>query len=307
VSEKAYYKRPAIIKRELTGICWRARNTYTLTTSAVWASSAAAELNGEGMVRIFTAGITLAVAMSASVLVIGTAQAKDVDPHTSLLCKSYQHIKVTRDGIQYVVRNDNYGHVRECLRNRGGSPNFAVVASGARVAHYEPVAFPDIFVGCSWGVCSRHSGLPLRVDRIRSLVTTWHTTMKSTGTWSAGYDIWFDRKPRKTGQSGGAELMIWLNARGFNASGWPVVTVDGARWYLEHWIASGQGKHWNYIQFHRVTGTTQVTNLRVAPFIAVAERVGLIKRHWWLTSVIAGFEIWRGGVGLGTTQFMVRV
>jgi hypothetical protein len=41
--------------------------------------------------------------------------------------------------------------------------------------------------------------------------------------------------------------------------------------------------------------------------MAAAERRGLMKRSWWLTSVEAGFEIWRGGVGLSTTQFSVHL
>jgi hypothetical protein len=138
-------------------------------------------------------------------------------------------------------------------------------------------------------------------------VTTWHTKTESKGTWSAGYDIWFDRQRSKSGQSGGAELMIWLNAHDFDAGSWPVVKVDGMRWYLEHWVTSGHGKHWNYIQFRRVHGISKVDNLGVKPFIAVARKHGLISRKWWLTSVMAGFEIWRGGVGLRTTNFMVRI
>ncbi len=261
------------------------------------------------MVRLLHAGITL-VAGTAVVGAVFTgtvfAHAKGIDSRDSLLCKSYQHITVSNKGVQYVVRNDNYGHLRECLSNNGGAPNFAVVASGARVEQDEPVAYPNIFVGCNWGICTSHSHLPLRVDRIKSLVTTWHTKTKSKGTWSAGYDIWFDRKRSKSGQSGGAELMIWLNAHNFDAGSWPIVKVEGVRWYLEHWVTSGHGKHWNYIQFRRVHGTSKVNNLGVRPFIAVARKHDLIARQWWLTSVMAGFEIWRGGVGLRTTNFMVH-
>jgi hypothetical protein len=259
------------------------------------------------MVRFLYAGLTAAAAISSTVLGVTQAHARDIDTSTVLLCKDYQHIAVTSKGVQYVVRNDNYGHLAECLRNDGGAANFAVVSSGARVAHNEPVAYPNIFVGCSWGICTSGSGLPLKVSAIKSLSTTWHTTMKSKGTWSAGYDIWFDRHPSKSGQSGGAELMIWLNARGSTAGSWPVVKIDGVGWYLEHWVTSGHGKHWNYIQFRRVKGTTEVTNLNIKPFIATAHTHRLIARRWWLTSVMAGFEIWRGGVGLHTTQFAVNL
>lgn len=224
-----------------------------------------------------------------------------------MLCKDFQHIKVSGSGAEYVVRNDNYGRLGECLSNHDRSTNFSIVRSDAHRRRAEPVAYPNIFVGCSWGVCSSRSGLPLRVGRIRRLVTTWHTTMRAKGTWSAGYDIWFDRKASRSGQSGGAELMIWLNARHFGVGSWPVVTVHQVKYYLEHWVTHGHGKHWNYIQFRRVHPTSKVTRLNVKLFIAAAERDRLINRKWWLVSVMAGFEIWRGGVGLRTTQYRVKV
>jgi Glycosyl hydrolase family 12 len=246
--------------------------------------------------------------LAAAVMSTGAAQAKAPEGRTSTLCRSYQHMVVQRGSSHYVVRNDNFGHTPECLTNRNGSPNFAVASSRAHAkGGPEPVAFPNIFAGCSWGVCSPHTRLPLRISKIKSLLTTWHTKMPSKGSWGAGYDIWFDRKRVTSGQSGGAELMIWLNSRGFGVSSWPVVTVDHQKWHLEHWVTEGHGKKWNYIQFRRVHATKKVTNLNVRAFIAAAERKGLIRNSWWLTSVEAGFEIWRGGVGLSTKSFAVRV
>ena len=254
------------------------------------------------MVRLLAAGLTVVVAMSA-----GVANATPADSRISVLCKDFQHIVVSRQGIHYVVRNDNYGRLDECLSNHDRTTNFSIVKSGAQKRRRDPVAYPNIFVGCSWGVCTPGSRLPLRAGKIRHLTTTWHTTMKAGGTWSAGYDIWFDRKPSRSGQSGGAELMIWLNARDFPVGSWPVVKVHHVKYYLEHWVTRGHGRHWNYIQFRRVHPTSKVTRLKVKPFIAAAERDRLINRKWWLVSVEAGFEIWRGGVGLGTTRYTVKV
>jgi hypothetical protein len=262
------------------------------------------------MGRFLTAGMTVATvsaAVMAVVVSVSAAQAKAPEAHTSTLCKSYEHIVVQRRSEHYVVRNDNFGHFSECLANRNGSPNFAVVTSGARGGPIEPVAFPNIFVGCSWGICSPRTHLPLRVAKIKSLLTTWHTKAKAKGTWGAGYDIWFDRSPVTSGQSGGAELMIWLSSRGVSNNTGPVVKVNGQKWRLEHWVTHGHGKKWNYIQFRRVKPTDKVTKLDVRKFIATAQRRGLIHGSWWLTSVEAGFEIWRGGVGLRTTQFAVHI
>jgi hypothetical protein len=267
----------------------------------------ATDLNGGGMGRFFTTGVMITAAAVAAVMSTDAAQAKAPEVHTSTLCKNYGHMVVQRGDVHYIVRNDNYGHFSECLTNRNGLPNFAVVRSGARGGLIEPVAYPNIFVGCSWGLCSPHTRLPMQVSKVKAVVTTWHTTMKAKGTWGAGYDIWFARRRAISGQSGGAELMIWLNSRGFGANTWPIVTVDHQQWHLEHWVTHGHGKKWNYIQFRRVQSTSKVTNLNVKAFMTAAERSGLMNRSWWLTSVEAGFEIWRGGTGLSTTQFAVHL
>ena len=237
----------------------------------------------------------------------GRQAARKVRP--AVLCGSYQHITTTPDkGVRYVIRNDDYGHKEECISNQRDAPNFTVVQSAARVDHAEPVAFPNIFLGCSWGVCSPGSVLPARVSRLRSLTTSWSTTERATGTWAVGYDIWFDRVRRITGQSRGAELMIWLDSRGTASAGrWPVVVVRHVRYRMAHWRTGDRGKSWTYIQFRRATPTSRVARLDVRAFVRVAERDGLIRPRWWLTSVEAGFEIWRGGVGLRTTGFAVRV
>lgn len=228
-------------------------------------------------------------------------------PATHDLCKPHQHIVTTsRAGGHFIVKNDNYGDELECLTNRNKWSNFRVAKSGATIGHIEPVAYPDIFLGCSWGLCSPHSGLPKRVDRLHAPVTSWYTTQRAKGQWSVGYDIWFNRTRSVAGQDDGAELMIWLNSKGFSPNTWPVVEIDHVRWHLAHWVTGGHGKRWNYIQFRRVRPTTHVQKLGLTPFIRVAEHYGFIKPQWWLTSVEAGFEIWRGGVGLGTARFWAR-
>jgi hypothetical protein len=237
-----------------------------------------------------------------------TVVSKPKAPTTTVLCKHDQHIIAKSSaGVRVIVRNDNYGRQAECLRNHNDGSNFTVTKSAA-TGQYEPVAYPNVFIGCLWGLCTPKSGLPRRVDRVRSLVTSWSTVQRPAGHWSAGYDIWFNHTRTTTGQNNGAELMIWLNSRGIAASHWPLVTVDHVRWRLAHWVAGGRsGQSWNYIQFRRVRPATAVRHLNVRPFIWAAEHAGLINQHWWLTSVEAGFEIWKGGIGLGTKSFWARL
>jgi hypothetical protein len=262
------------------------------------------------MFRALPAGLLAIVAagmVAPQVNAVATMVARA--PKTTVLCKHDQHIMaISRIGAQVIVRNDNYGQQKECLRNHNGWSNFTVTKSGAGPGHSEPVAYPNVFLGCLWGLCTPHSGLPRRVDRVRSLVTSWSTVQRRAGRWSAGYDIWFNRKRTITGQNNGAEVMIWLNSHGLSPSQWPIITVDHVRWRLAHWVAGGRtGRTWNYIQFRRVRPTKAVRRLDVRPFIWAAEHAGLINRRWWLTSVEAGFEIWQGGVGLGTKSFWARL
>jgi Glycosyl hydrolase family 12 len=259
-------------------------------------------------------GTTVASAAGSALLALGAAQPAAaasaghparVAPR-AVLCGRYQHITTKANGVRYVVRNDDYGHRGECIATAGRRPDFTVIRSGARIGQYEPAAYPNVFYGCSWGICTARSGLPRRVDTLRSLVTSWTLAEHAAGRWGAGYDIWFDRVRRTSGQSHGAELMIWLNSRGFGRNTWPVVVVGNARYHLAHWKAGPAGQKWNYIQFRAVRPTAKVKDLSVLPFIRVAERDGFIRPRWWLTSVEAGFEIWKGGVGLGTRSFSVR-
>ena len=55
------------------------------------------------------------------------------------------------------------------------------------------------------------------------------------------------------------------------------------------------------------TGTTAVTNLDLQPLVADAVSRGYVARSWYLISVEAGFELWRGGTGLATNSFSVNV
>jgi len=254
-----------------------------------------------------------AAAFAVTVMAGGTmgiaGHAKAERSHSSLLCRRYQHIlTVGPNNSHYIVRNDNYGRRdRECLHNFRGLPNFRVVRSSALGGQIQPVAYPDIFIGCSGRLCTPHSGFPRRVLQVRSLLTSWSTGSHAGGVWGAAIDLWFAPKRGLSGQEHGAELMLWINSHGFGVNGWPVVAVDRIGWHLAQWRTTHHGDSWQYVQFRRVISTTGLRHLDLAPFIQTAKQRGFISPHWWLTGVEAGFEIWRGGVGLRTTRFSVQL
>lgn len=204
----------------------------------------------------------------------------------------------------YVIKNDNFRGTAECLSGLNGqSRSFRVSVSKAS-SEFEPDAFPEIFIGCSWGRCSPDRRLPAPLYSLRDPRTSWSTTERADGIWNAAYDLWFDRRPIRNGQATGAEIMIWLNEAGTaSAQGSPIVRIDGARWYLLTWITYAHGKSWRYISFRRVDRTWHVTGLALRPFFRLAERYGWVDPRWYLLNVEAGFEIWHDGTGLSTRWF----
>ncbi len=253
------------------------------------------------------AGAVLLTAVVPSAAVAARA-ASGTRTGTITLCRRYQHITVRNAaGTRFIVKNDNYGGRRECLVNRGRAPNFTVARSSARSTGTEPVAYPFILRGCSWGTCSPRSGLPRRVSALGRPAVTLTTSLHADGRWNAAFDVWFGTRALTTGQADGAELMIWLRSRGLGAPAQaPVTVVDHTRWYLLHWRHCRRDTCWNIVQFRRVRPTRAVTNLPLIPFITRAEGHGWVKRRWWAENIEAGFEVWRGGTGLATDWFWAR-
>jgi hypothetical protein len=253
------------------------------------------------------AAVPLALVAVAAVLLPASASVSGGGGTSVTVCKQLGHVTVrSQHGVVSIVRNDNFGGKPECLAVGFRGPHFLVSLQAVRYRHREPVAFPDVFMGCAWGVCTAGSDMPVRVSALRRPATSWHTSLQARGTWNAAYDIWFGKHDMMTNQANGAELMIWLSIRGLAGVRAPILRIDNARWYLLHWIASQNGTSWNYIQFRRVHPVSGVSDLQLAPFIRAAERLGWIRPSWWLLNIEAGFEIWNGGRGLTTRSFWAR-
>jgi glycosyl hydrolase family 12 len=256
------------------------------------------------------AALTAAVAVPAVVLAASPGIAAAPPARTTTLCAQDAHMTVHNQwGERFTIRNDYWlGQRPQCLFNRDHTPSFQVVQQAGFDQRGRVVAFPDIFYGCAWEVCSPGSHLPAPVSTLRRPRMTWRTSERARGQYNAAFDIWFGRQKMTTGQADGAELMIWLNVHALPRCVGPKVWIGRTRYCVEHWVAHHRGSPvtWNYIQFRRMHFTTHVRRLRLLPFIRASERKGWIKRAWWLENIEAGFEIWRGGKGLATTRFWVR-
>ena len=255
--------------------------------------------------NVIAALIVLAGLISG--LVIGSAQPANAGVRR--LCQRGQHIQVTsHGGRKFSVRNDFWGTRTFCIKNINKRPNFKIIRTGRNLLGGAVMSYPYVFTGCSWSICTRHSGLPARMSSLHRPRTTWQTSEHAKGVWDAAYDIWIGKHRMTTGQATGAEVMIWLNARGIPLDSRHIVWVDGVRWYLAHWKAHAVhgSQTWHYIQFRRVHPRWRVHNLRLNPFFHHAERHHLISRRWWLLNIEAGFEVRRGGKGLAGRKFWAK-
>jgi hypothetical protein len=222
------------------------------------------------------------------------------------ICQPLGWMHTTRPHFGYVVRNDNWA-TSECIRNTGGRAGYTVTTNG-HPSHIGVVAFPNVFYGCDWNICSHRTRLPLRLSRVRRPKVSWHTTGNPAGVWNKALDIWLDRKPIKTGQAH-VEVMIWIATRGHASwKGFKVVHIDGAAWYFDWWTTRhANGQSWPLIIFRRVHKVGHVQGLRLAPFFRAAERRKLFSQREYLLNIEAGNEISKGGRGLATTSFQVRL
>jgi Glycosyl hydrolase family 12 len=248
-----------------------------------------------------TPALLLAVAILAAVLSACSGGG------TTTLCHSQAH--PVSGGTYTIMNNEWHSDADQCITTDGTASFTVANSSIANTTHGAPGGYPLIYRGCHWGACTPDSGLPIRVSSIRAgtVITSWRTTQPGGSShYNVAYDIWFNRTPTTGGQPDGAELMVWLNRHGPLRPAGPRVaddvSIDGRSYHLFL-----RQRRWNTISYVMTTGATSVRHLDLWPLVAYAVSRGYIQDSWYLISVEAGFELWRGGAGLATNSFSVRV
>ncbi len=253
------------------------------------------------LAKILLSVVTAAAAVTVTGLAAATASSIRVS------CQRWQALHVTgTDGRPYVVRNKpsiNDNDQGMCISVPDLGAAFTVTRSPGTAPSLKVRAYPYIGTGCFEGACAPalayQSPLP-QAGSLGNYTVSWATvTPRYSGVWNSSLDLWL-------GPSigvGTSEVMIWLrySKPPWWARRYPEVSVDGAKWYVVP-RATATGRH--YLSFRRATPTAAAT-LRLAPFMAVAERFGAVSSSSLLWSVQAGFEIWSGGKGLAITRFSV--
>jgi hypothetical protein len=246
-----------------------------------------------------------------------------------------------KDCYKYIVQNNNFANPTgsvQTLTCVGAS--FEVVGSTASSASGSilPASFPSIYIGANGAIANgayatwTDSDLPIQISKIASAQTSFDWSAPTpAGEFAATVDVWFAKAAPIAGAYDDAvsgSLMIWL---GKPSSRQPVgervrqATIAGRAWDV--WVgphgATALGTDdasrpvVSYVvQNGPLTGldfdlinfiTDAVANSGAD--MSAGRTSQAFESRWYLTDVIAGFQIWTGSdaTGLRCTRFACQV
>ena len=247
-------------------------------------------------------GLRTAVALTLATVgtVVATAVAGPAaNAATGVICDQFAS---TVQGAYYVQNNRWGTTATQCIN---------VTANGFQIVQQDgvnnggaPVSYPSIFYGCHYTQCSPGTALPKQVSTIGTAPSSITYTFTGNATYDASYDIWMDPTPKTNGVNQ-QEIMIWFNhTGGVQPVGSPTgtATIGGRSWTV--WTGSNGG---NNVVSYVAPAPIPAWSFDVKPFLLDSIGRGFGASNWYLTSVQAGFEPWRGGVGLAVTSFSSTV
>jgi hypothetical protein len=220
-------------------------------------------------------------------------------------------------GNVYYVMNNVFNDAANSQCITASGTGFTVTSANHNIAtNGAPAAYTAFVRGCHFGTCTSGSNLPKVVSTISSVPSLF--TVRPAGTaWDAAYDIWFDRAANTRTRNNALEMMIWLNSTGVQPIGSQVdtATLAGATWAV--WYAPGASPP--VITYRRQATTTSMPLFDIKTFMtdamsrnastgrAPANGNPALNTAWFMTSVQAGFELWKGGAGAAGSTFGVAV
>lgn len=242
--------------------------------------------------KIMLLGSLTALAAAGSIVM---AQAAAAD---TTICERYGSTTVG----QYVVQNNRWGtDATHCI---------TVTNSGFRISQQDgssttgPVSYPSMFLGCHYTNCSPGTNLPKQLSTISAVSSSISFNFVSNAVYNAAYDIWLDPTAKKDGVNQ-TEIMIWFHQQGsIQPIGSPVgnTNLGGRSWQV--WTGNNGG---NNVVSYVASSSLSSWSFDMMPFINDTKNRGYANNSWYLTSIQAGFEPWRGGVGLAVNSFSASV
>src|SRR5207302_10890909 len=151
-----------------------------------------------------------------------------------------------------------------------GGIDLRVIASQmASPSNGPPGAYPSLYRGCHWGLCTAASGLPIAVTKVMTagtVKTTFRTGTITTGVWDDALDIWFNPSASTANNQTGLEMMVWLTKHGSVqplGSVKSAATSIGGRAYAV-WYG-GPGRKGGTVSLVLSTPVSAVSGLDLAP------------------------------------------
>lgn len=226
-------------------------------------------------------------------------------------CNKYAAVNVGTKRNPYRVYNNiwNDQNKSHCIKVDSNNGAFTIVSSKHnKPANGAPAGYSFINKGCHWGICVHAKGeMPRQISSILEARSNWSTTQATTGIYNVAYDIWFHSNPVPNGHPDGGELMIWLASKGDVQPVGSLIAVNvfigDAMWDV--W-AGWNGAN-SVITYVRINGVESVQDFSIKAFIVDAVSRGYVEDDWYLVSIGAGFEIWKGGEGLASNAFSLQV
>jgi hypothetical protein len=234
------------------------------------------------------------------------------------------HVMCPKD---YIVQNNAWGSTAGQQLTFGPGAKFKVtVQNENRTGNTTPAGYPSIFTGAYNNRSTANSGLPRAISQIAagSVQTsfTWAANGAS-GSWNAAYDVWFSTgsggDPAASAPSGGY-LMVWFydppDNQPISMTGAPItngsVTIGGKQFNIWYGTNNGGGVNRPVVSYVAQQNFNSWTFslgdfIRDATGRDCATGVKCLNSSWYLSTVFAGFEIWRGSMGLEVTDFGVTV
>jgi len=253
--------------------------------------------------------LVAALLLAGGILAASLPAASSEAAKSTKLCHS-QTASVS--GGAYRIDNNEWGSsAPECITTDGKAEFRVANSSIANGGEGTPGGYPDIYKGCFYGACTSRSGLPIRVSAIRAgtVITSWRTGQPGGGNiYNAAYDIWFNKTRTTRHGANGAELMIWLNHHGpkhpYGSEVASNVSIGGRSYNV--WFGGRAGSY-GTVTYTMTSRARSVSHLDLRPLEANAVSRGYLSTSWYLITVQAGFEVWKGGTGLVTRSFSVNV
>jgi hypothetical protein len=194
----------------------------------------------------------------------------------------------------------------------------------SRPTNMGPTGFPSMFIGANSGHMTTGSNLPKQVSALTTVPTVWtwndNATLADTtvNSYNATYDVWFSTQPQgepATSNPSGGFLMVWLydppDAQPIGRPVYQGVTIPDVSGTWDVWIGpNGTRPCISYVRTQPALSMSFDLNAFIKDAVNSrpdATGAPTIQNSWYLSNVFIGFEIWRGGVGLETTNFCVAV